>query len=281
MLQSPSARWRSVTVPFSHLTLMALAFLTLVPFVWMLLTALKPEAEVLASPPTWIPSTFMWSNFRTAFRFFPFERFMLNTLLVAGVATVVQLITSSLGAYAFARLRFRFRDSLFLLYLGTLMIPQQVTIVPLFLMMRYLGWINTYQALILPAAFHAFGVFMLRQFFMTIPFELEEAALIDGAGRLRIFGQIILPLSRPALATLAVFTFNREWTSFLWPLIVTNTPEMRTVSVGLTMFMGQYGTEWHLLMAASTVTLLPTLVLFIFAQRYFVEGITLTGLGGR
>jgi multiple sugar transport system permease protein len=161
------------------------------------------------------------------------------------------------------------------------MIPKQVTIVPLFLMMGALGWVNSFKALILPGAFHAFGVFLLRQFFLTIPPELEEAALMDGAGRLRILWQIILPLSRPALATLGVFTFVREWNAFLWPLIITSSPEMRVVSVGLTLFAGQYSTEWNLLMAAATVTLLPTVVLFVLAQRYFVEGIALTGLGSR
>jgi multiple sugar transport system permease protein len=168
-----------------------------------------------------------------------------------------------------------------MLYLGTLMVPQQVTIVPLFLMMRAVGWIDTFAALILPSAFHALGVFLLRQFFLTIPRELEEAALMDGAGHLRILWQVILPLSRPALATLALFTFIREWNAFLWPLIATNQQPMRTVAVGLSLFMGQYGTEWHLLMAAATVTLLPVLVLFLLAQRYFIEGVALTGFGGR
>jgi multiple sugar transport system permease protein len=148
-------------------------------------------------------------------------------------------------------------------------------------MMRDIGWLDTFWALILPSAFHALGVFLLRQFFMTIPRELEESALIDGAGRLRILWRIILPLSKPALATLGVFTFIREWNSFLWPLIATTSPDMRVLSVGLTLFTGQYGTEWHLLMAAATVTLLPTLLVFAFAQRYFIEGIALTGFGGR
>jgi multiple sugar transport system permease protein len=265
--------------PVSYTLLTLLAAMCLVPFVWMALTALKPESEVFSR--TWLPSTLAWENFPRAFTFFPFARFLSNTIIVAVGGTALHLVTSVLAAYAFARLRFRGREVLFVLYLGTLMIPQQVTVVPLFLMMRDIGWLDTFWALILPSAFHALGVFLLRQFFMTIPRELEESAYIDGAGRLRILWRIILPLSKPALATLGVFTFIREWNSFLWPLIATTSPDMRVLSVGLTLFTGQYGTEWHLLMAAATVTLLPTLLIFAFAQRYFIEGIALTGFGGR
>jgi multiple sugar transport system permease protein len=272
---------RGIDAAFNYAALAILAAACLVPFVWMVLTGLKPDNEVMSNPPTWIPSDFKWSNFTRAFSAFPFARFLVNTLWVGVAATSLQMVTSVLAAYAFARLRFKGRDILFLLYLGTLMIPQQVTIVPLFLLMRDLGWVNTFNALILPGAFNAFGVFLLRQFFLTIPQELEEAALIDGANRLRILWQVIVPLSRPALATLAVFTFVREWNAFLWPLIVTSSPEMRVVSVGLTLFMGQYGTEWNLLMAAATVTVIPTIVVFVLAQRYFVEGIALTGFGSR
>jgi multiple sugar transport system permease protein len=270
---------RALKAPVSYVLLTLLAAACLVPFVWMVLTALKPEDEVFSR--TWLPSTLAWWNFPRAFTFFPFARFLSNTMIVAVGGTALHLVTSILAAYAFARLRFRGREVLFFLYLGTLMIPQQVTIVPLFLMMREVGWVDTFWALIIPTAFHALGVFLLRQFFLTIPRELEESAFIDGAGRLRILWQIILPLSKPALATLAVFTFIREWNAFLWPLIATTSPEMRTLSVGLSLFTGQYGTEWHLLMAAATVTLLPTILVFVLAQRYFVQGIAMTGFGGR
>jgi multiple sugar transport system permease protein len=270
-----------VTRSLAYIPLSALAAVTLLPFVWMALTALKPGNEVMTNPPTWIPSRLALENFPRALSFFPFDRFLLNSAIVAVGATALQMLTACLAAYAFARLRFRGRSVLFMLYLGTLMVPQQVTIVPLFLMMRAVGWIDTFAALILPSAFHALGVFLLRQFFLTIPRELEEAALMDGAGHLRILWQVILPLSRPALATLALFTFIREWNAFLWPLIATNQQPMRTVAVGLSLFMGQYGTEWHLLMAAATVSLLPVLVLFLLAQRYFIEGVALTGFGGR
>jgi len=282
MIQARSPRrvqLPSLFAPFSYIVLTLLAAACLVPFVWMLLTAFKPDNEVFSR--ALLPSRLAWENFPRAFTFFPFGRFLFNTMVVAVGSTGLHLVTSCLAAYAFARLRFRGREVLFLVYLGTLMVPQQVTIVPLFLMMQNVGWVDTFWALILPGAFHALGVFLLRQFFMTIPRELEESAFIDGASRLRILWQIILPLSKPALATLAVFTFIREWNSFLWPLIVTTSPDMRMLSVGLSLFSGQYGTEWHLLMAAATVTLLPTLLIFAFAQRYFVEGIALTGFGGR
>jgi len=282
MIQARSPRrvqLPSLFAPFSYIVLTLLAAACLVPFVWMLLTAFKPDNEVFSR--ALLPSRLAWENFPRAFAFFPFARFLFNTMVVAVGSTGLHLVTSCLAAYAFARLRFRGREVLFLVYLGTLMVPQQVTIVPLFLMMQNIGWVDTFWALILPGAFHALGVFLLRQFFMTIPRELEESAFIDGASRLRILWQIILPLSKPALATLAVFTFIREWNSFLWPLIVTTSPDMRMLSVGLSLFSGQYGTEWHLLMAAATVTLLPTLLIFAFAQRYFVEGIALTGFGGR
>jgi multiple sugar transport system permease protein len=279
MTESPRTRLRAFDL-ISYPILTLLALLCLVPFAWMLLTSFKPEDELFSNA-LGLPSTLAWENYPRAFTFFPFVRFLLNTLVLAVGGTLLHLLTSCLAAYAFARMRFRLREPLFLLYLGTLMVPQQVTIVPLFLMLRSVGLVDTFWALILPGAFHALGVFLLRQFFLTIPRELEESAFMDGAGRLRILWQIILPLSRPALATLAVFTFVREWNQFLWPLIVTTSPEMRTLPVGLSQFTGQYGTEWHLLMAASTATLLPTLLVFFAAQRHFVRGIALTGFGGR
>jgi multiple sugar transport system permease protein len=266
---------------FSYVALTALAVLCLIPFVWMALTALKPENEVMTNPPRWLPSVAAWWNFPRAFTFYPFDRFLWNTLLVAVAATLLQTAVAILAAYAFARLRFPGRNVLFMAYLGTLMIPHQVTIVPLFLMMRTANLADTYWALILPSAFHAFGVFLMRQFLLTLPRELEESAYIDGASRLRVLWQVLLPLSRPALATLVLFTFIREWNAFLWPLIATRSLEMRTVAVGLTLFTGQYGTEWHLLMAAATVTIIPSLIIFTLCQRYYIEGIALSGFGGR
>ncbi len=266
---------------FSYVALTVLATLCLLPFVWMALTSLKPENEVMTNPPRWLPSVLAWWNYPRAFSFYPFGRFLWNTLFVAIMATLLQTVVAILAAYAFARLRFPGRNVLFMAYLGTLMIPQQVTIVPLFLMMRTVDLADTYWALILPSAFHAFGVFLMRQFLMTLPKELEESAYIDGASRMRVLWQVLLPLARPAVATLVLFTFIREWNAFLWPLIATRTLEMRTVAVGLTLFTGQYGTEWHLLMAAATVTIIPSLIIFALAQRYYIEGIALSGFGGR
>jgi multiple sugar transport system permease protein len=253
----------------------------LAPFIWMISTSLKSAGAVFEYPPTFIPDPPRWDNYRRVFEVLPFARFFLNSLFVASAVTMLQLVTSSLAAYAFARLRFPGRDALFLGYLGTLMIPAQVVIIPNFILLSYLGWIDTYQALILPAAFSAFGTFLLRQYFLTIPGELEDAAVVDGANHFQIYTRVILPLSGPALSALAIFTFLFNWNSFLYPLVVTNSTQMSTLTVGLNTLQGQYNTAWTLLMAGSVIALLPVLVVFIFAQRYFIKGITMTGIGGR
>jgi len=257
------------------------AILMLMPFVWMLSTSLKSAGAVFEYPPTFIPSPFRWDNYSRLFEVLPFARFFFNSLVVAGSVTVLGVATSAMAAYAFARLRFPGRDALFLGYLGTLMIPAQVVIIPNFILLRTLGWIDTYQALILPAAFSAFGTFLLRQYFLTIPGELEDAAVVDGASHWQIFTRVILPLSGPALSALAIFTFLFNWNSFLYPLVVTNSVGMSTLTVGLNTLQGQYNTAWTLLMAGSVLALLPVLTVFLFAQRYFIKGITLTGIGGR
>jgi multiple sugar transport system permease protein len=257
------------------------AVITLIPIVWMILTALKTSAEVSADPPTWIPQTLRWENFRDAWNFAPFGRYLINSLVMAGGIALTQVVTSALAAYAFARLRFRGRDLLFYLYLGTLIIPPQVTVIPQFLIVRELGWVDTYEGLIIPQAFTAFGVFLLRQFFLGIPFELEEAARIDGAGRWGCFWRIILPLSGPALASLAIFSFMFHWNNLLWPLIVSNTDKTIPIVVGLTRFQGEHGTDWELLMAASVVATIPVLVAYFAAQRWFIQGIATSGFGGR
>lgn len=264
-----------------YVALSLFAFLMLVPFYWMVATALKDQTNVLIFPPQWVPVPPQFQNFITAWTVRPFDRWFLNSIFVASAVTILQLVTCSLAAYAFARLRFRGRDTLFLLYLGTLMIPGQVTLIPTFILMRYVGWLNTYEALILPPAFSAFGTFLLRQFFLTIPYELEEAARIDGCNRFQTYSRIILPLAGPALAALTIFTFMAQWNSFLWPLVVTDSIDMKTITVGLRAFQGQYMTEYNLMMAAATVSLIPVVVVFLAAQRYFVEGITLTGITGR
>jgi multiple sugar transport system permease protein len=273
-----AGRFGSLT---SEAAMILLAALWLFPFLWMLSTALKPNAEVFQFPPRLLGSSIEWSNFAGAWNFVPFGRFMFNGLFVSLVGTLLVLFTSILSAYAFARLQFWRREQLFLLYLGTLMIPQEVTVVPLFLVMKSLGWVNTYQALILPSAFTAFGTFLLRQFFLTIPRDFEEAARIDGATRWQILWNVIVPMAKPAIAVLALFSFIGYWNNFLWPLIVGNTREMATVPVGLNLFNGQHGTEWNYMMAASTISILPTAILTIALQKYIIEGISISGFGGR
>jgi multiple sugar transport system permease protein len=264
-----------------HAVLIAVGFFMLAPLLWMLSTSLKEPGDIFIYPPQWIPDPVVWQNYVETVSVMPFGRFYFNSTFQAAAVTVLQLLTSSLAAFAFARLRFRGRELLFLLYLGTMMIPFPVTMIPNFIIVRVLGWIDTYQALILPPAFSAFSTFLLRQYFMSLPIELDDAARVDGASSFRIWWQILLPLAGPAVATLAIFTFLGQWNNFLWPLIVTNSEHMRTLPVGLAAFQGQYRVEWHLLMAGSVIALVPILAIYIIGQKWFVRGITLTGMGGR
>ena len=278
--KDPGAVTAGTLVSQGAMALVALAFLF--PFFWMLTNAIRPNGEVLAVPPRLLPSDWQWGNFLDAWVYLPFGRFFLNSAMVAAAVTVIVLTVSSLAAYAFARLRFVGRDTLFLTYLSTLMIPQVVLVIPLFLLISKLDWVNTFQALILPVAFSSFGTFMLRQFFKTIPRELEEAALCDGASRLRILVSIILPMSLPVLGLLALFTFTAQWNSFLWPLIIVNGTEHATIPLGLTMFQTQQGTQWNYLMAGAAISMIPGLCLTILLQRYIFSGIAMnSGFGGR
>ena len=274
-------RARRVRGVISQVLLTLVLVLFLMPFVWMIATALKPGNEVFTSPPTLFGSEIRWENFADAWTYVPFGRFMLNGIIVSVLGTVLVCATSVLAAYAFARMQFRGRGLLFALYLVTLLVPQEVVVIPMFILMQELGWQNSYQALILPWAFTAFGTFLLRQFFLTVPRELEEAAIVDGAGRVRTLLSIIVPVAKPAIAVLAVFTFINYWNSFLWPLIIVSTQDMATVPLGLNAFLGQQGNRWELLMAASTISMLPTALIVIFLQRHLVKGIALSGLGGR
>jgi multiple sugar transport system permease protein len=253
----------------------------LLPFLWTVSTALKPPGQVFIYPPQWIPNPITWKNFATAWNRVPFGSFLMNSAFVSISVVLLQLFTCSLSAYAFARMEFPGRDQLFLLYLATLMIPGQVVIIPNFILMRYLGWLDTYRAMILPAAFSAFGTFLLRQFFLTIPYELEEAARIDGCSRFGLYWRIIIPLAKPALASLAIFTFRSQWNAFLWPLIVVNDTAKMPIQVGLSFFRGMYDVQWELMLAGTLIALIPTLVVFALGQRYFTQGIALSGLGGR
>ena len=259
----------------------AASLIMLLPFFWMLSTSLKEPGAGFRFPPEWIPKPFYWYNYKRIFEVLPFGRFYWNSIVTAGSVTILQLVTCSFAGYAFARLRFPGRDTLFLGYLATLMIPGQVVIIPNFILLRTLGWIDTYQALILPNAFSAFGTFLLRQFFLSLPFELEDAAKIDGCGYFGIYWYVILPLSKPALTSLTVFTWLGQWNNFIWPLIVINSVRMNTLTVGLRTLQGQYNTQWTLLMAGSVLALLPVLALFLSAQRTFIRGVALTGMGGR
>lgn len=263
-----------------HLLLLLGSMVTLTPFGLMLLVSLWPKTAFLTRHFPLDQITIQ--NYFETFRQIPFGRFYLNSFIVATSTVTLQILTASLAAFAFARLRFWGREALFLLYLATLMIPFQVTMIPNYILIaRFLQWRDTYQALILPSAFSAFSTFLLRQYFKGLPLDLDEAARMDGASSFRIWWQIIMPLSGPVLATLAIFNFQGSWNDFLWPLVITSKEAMRTIPIGLASFQGQYQTEWHLLMAGAVIALLPVLVIYVLGQNWFVRGITLTGMGGR
>jgi len=271
---------RLVSQGILYALLIASAAFMLVPFLWMVSTSLKADEYVLTMPPRFFPQPLTARSYAELAELFPIGRMFFNSLLVAVLTTCGQLLTCSMAAYAFARIRFRGSGVLFLLYLATLMIPSQVTITPLFILMRYLGWLNSYQGLVLPAVFSAFGTFLLRQYFLTIPRELEEAAFIDGASHWTVYRRIILPLARPALATLAVFSFMGSWNAFLWPLFVVRDLEMMTLPVGLATLHGRWLTRWNLVMAGTVITVLPMLVVYLLAQKYFVKGVVMSGIKG-
>ncbi len=263
--------------PPAHLVvwmLLALgSVLMLLPFAWTLSTSLKTPGQAFTYPIVWIPNPPIWDNYLRAVTIMPFGRFYANSLFVATCATLLELLTASLAAFAFARMRFWGRDQLFIIYLATLMIPGQVTLIPSFLIIRALGWYDTYQALIIPGAFSAFGTFLLRQHFRTLPMEFDEAAQIDGASALWIWWCVVMPLSKPALATFAIFSFLGQWNSFLWPLIVTRSMEMRTLPLGLSMFQSQFSVQWNLLMAGTVIALAPLLIIYVVGQRWIIRGI--------
>jgi multiple sugar transport system permease protein len=262
--------------------LITLSVVFLLPFMWMLSTSLKQSQDVFTYPPSFFPTSFLWQNYPAGWTILPFNTFLINSLIVTLSNVAGNLISCSLVAFGFARLRARGRSILFLLLLATLMIPREVTIVPRFLLFSELGLVNTLWPLILPAWFgYAFFIFLLRQFFMSIPHELDDAARIDGASTLRILTDVILPLSGPALATVAIFSFIGNWSNLLDPLIYLRSQELYTLALGLNLFRGQNFTAFNLLMAVSILTLIPVLVMFFLSQRLFVQGVTLTGMGGR
>ena len=253
--------------------------LFLVPLFWMVSSSLKPEYEIFASPPVWWPRPPRWENYREALTQQPFARYAANTLIVALFTVIGHLLSCTVVAYGFARLRAPGRDALFVLVLATLMLPYPVIMVPLYILFARIGWVNTFLPLIVPAFFgHALYIFLLRQFFLQLPAELEDAARIDGANLLQTLVRVILPLAMPALATVTIFSFQAAWNDFLAPLIFLQDQSKYTLMLGLSLFRGSYQIEWAHLLAASLVSMLPVVALFFIAQKQFIEGITLTGV---
>lgn len=258
----------------THILLTLAAVCLVFPFVWMLSGAFKDALEVVKMPPQLIPSRFNFDNFTNIMRYFPIDRFLLNSILVSAITVILQLLFCSMAAFVFAKLKFKGREFLFLLYLITLMIPIQVTMTPLFIIFSRLQLNDTYLGLILPGVFSAFGTFLMRQHMMTISDSLMEAAFMDGASYFRVFFQVILPLSKPALATLGVLAFMNTWNNFLWPLIIVNSTELMTLPLGLNKLIGRWSTEWNILMAGNVVSFIPMLLVYILAQNYLIKGLS-------
>lgn len=264
-----------------HIVLAAGAIIMVIPFIWMILSSLKDISQIFIIPPKWIPNPWVWTNFRDSWNFLPFGKAYFNSFYINLIVVTAQLVTCSMAAYAFAKVNFPFRDSIFVLFLATMMIPGQVTIIPLYLMMKQIGWIDSHLAIIVPSAlFNAFGVFLLRQFMKSIPNDMEEAAIVDGANRWVIYTRVILPLIKPALSALGIFTFLGMWNNFFGPLIFINSPEKFTVPLMLNLFRGMYITDWTLMMAGSAIALIPVLIVYVVGQRYIIEGVTLSGIKG-
>ena len=266
----------------SFLIVLAGAALMILPFLWMLSTSLKPEAKVFASPPQWIPDPIQWSNFSKSLSVLPFGVYYRNTVIITAATILGDVLTAALVAYGFARFRFPGRNALFVLVLSTIMLPVQVTIIPRFVLFKQLRWIDTFIPIILPAFLggSAFYIFLLRQFFLTIPRELDDAAKIDGLGTLGIFSRIMLPLSKPSLAIVAIFSFLYNWNDFFSPLIFLNSESKYTLALGLNFLKGHFFSTVSLLMAAAVLAMIPCLLLFFVAQKYFIQGVVFTGVKG-
>jgi len=262
-----------------YVVMSACAVLMVGPFVWMVLAALKTDADIRQVPPTLIPDPVTGENFSRVTEAFNFWRFTANSIGIAVASTILQLVTATFAAYAFARIEFRGRNLLFGLYLATMMIPLQVVIVPLFIEMRNLGLVDTYAGLLLPTIVSSFGVFLMRQAFLGLPKELDEAAFIDGANHFQVFSKVLLPLVKPAIATFAVFAFMATWNSFLWPLVITQASDRHvTLPVGLSRLNGRFGTDWNVVMAGSVISVVPIVVFYAFTQRWVIRSVAFTGL---
>lgn len=276
---SDKTKKKLITI-LTYTSLILLSVIMLIPFLWMLSASLQLNKDVFRYPFDWIPNNPVWSNYKDIWTKIPLGKFILNTTKLTVIITSLQLFTSSFAAYAFAKLDFKYRDKIFLCYIATIAVPWQVYMVPQFIMMRELNLSDTHLALILLQAFSAFGVFLIRQFYMSIPNELIEAARIDGLNEYKIYYKIMLPLSKPALSTLTIFTFVGVWNDFMGPLIYINSEAKKTIQVGLRMFISQYSAEYSLIMAASIIALIPVLIIFLSLQRFFVEGVASSGIKG-
>lgn len=263
-----------------YVLLIVLAVVTFAPIWFMATTSLKTPAEVFEFPPSLLPDVPQWSNFVALFENLDIPRYLYNTFVVSAAAVLFNLLFDSMAAFAFARLKFPGRDVAFIALIASMIIPFQITMIPTFLIVKSLGWIDSYAGLIAPTAGGAFGIILLRQFMISFPSGLEDSARMDGAGLFRVYWDIVMPLTKPALATLAVLTFMFTWDDFLWPLIITNSDHMRTIQLGLQMLRGEYTLNWEILMAGSTVALIPVFILFAFSQRFFIEGVTMSGMRG-
>lgn len=261
-----------------HTVLLTIGVLFLLPFVWSISTSLKPMSDLFQVRPSLIPSELKWENYREVFDTAPFMRFYVNSIIVTVARTIGQVALASVAAYAFAQLRFPGRDALFFILLAGLMVPDQVLIVPRFVIMREFGWLDTYQGLIVPLIFSSFGVFMLRQYFLGIPRDFHEAAILEGANPFQVYWHIYLPLARPALAAFGFLALLSSWNEFLWALTVTSSTDMRVLPVGIALFQGQYFTNNAVLLAAANMATFPLLIAFLFFQKQLVEGVALSGL---
>jgi multiple sugar transport system permease protein len=247
------------------------------PFLWLVTTSLKPPGKIFSAP-LLIPTHFYYKNYIEAWNSVPFARYIINSTIMSLGIVICQTLFSAMAGYAFAKIKFKFKDALFLIFLITMMIPDSVKMIPNFLTIKNLGWYDTYAALIVPRAASVFAIFLFRQFFLSIPSSIEESARLEGCGLFRLFFQIVLPLSKPVLVTNILFSFLFAWNDFLWPLIITDSQKMRTIQVGLSYFQGRYGVRWELLSAATIFAILPSFIVFIIAQKYFIEGISTSGL---
>jgi len=267
----------SIKNVFIYIFLVIGAFISIMPFLWLVTTSLKPPGKIFSAP-LLVPTHFHYENYIEAWNSVPFARYIINSTIMSLGIVICQTLFSAMAGYAFAKINFKFKDALFLIFLITMMIPDSVKMIPNFLTIKNLGWYDTYAALIVPRAASVFAIFLFRQFFLSIPRSIEESARLEGCGLFRLFFQIVLPLSKPVMVTNILFSFLFAWNDFLWPLIITDSQKMRTIQVGLSYFQGRYGVRWELLSAATIFAILPSFIVFIIAQKYFIEGISTSGL---